>query len=183
MILPSRSGREPKSPLPHAGGVGGGTVRLDRNPLKKDPKHPTARSWELRQNPSDAETRLGRCLSGRRVAGTRFNRLFPMGPFVCDFASRGAKLVIEIDGDQHSAHAVEDEQRTKFLTTKGYRVIRFWNHDVLSNIEGVVAEIERIRTDSPSPIPSRERAGRSRESPDELPSRLREGLGEGLSNP
>jgi very-short-patch-repair endonuclease len=89
----------------------------------------------------------------------RFNRQFPIGPFICDFASRAAKLVIEVDGGQHAVRSDEDAGRTAYLNSQGYRVLRFWNNDVLANSEGVVKLIERALVDSPSPSPSRKREG------------------------
>ena len=114
---------------------------------------PTARSRELRRNPTEAERRLWTRLSARQVAGTRFNRQFPVGPFICDFVSRAAKLVIEVDGGQHSDREEADAQRSGYLEARGYRVIRFWNNDVLENIDGVVETIEQILMTSPPPAP------------------------------
>ncbi|HVF94745.1 MAG TPA: endonuclease domain-containing protein [Sphingomonas sp.] len=127
-------------------------------------KRPTARSRELRANMTDAERKLWSYLSARKVAGVRFNTQFPIGPFIGDFVSRGAKLVIEIDGGQHSSADHDDHERTRYMEVRGYRVIRFWNTDVLANIEGVVSEIERVLQDRPSPNPSREREGDTRGS-------------------
>jgi very-short-patch-repair endonuclease len=118
---------------------------------------PTACARGLRENATDAERRLWQAISARKVAGVRFNRQVPIGPFICDFVSRSLKLVIEVDGGQHD-EAV-DHQRTFFLENQGYRVIRFWNNDVLSNLDGRVAEIERVIVDMPSPNPSRKREG------------------------
>ncbi len=129
--------------------------------LDKGYRRPTARSRELRAAMTDAERRLWSCLSARKVAGVRFNTQFPIGPFICDFASRGAKLVIELDGGQHASMEREDAARTRYIETQGYRVIRFWNNDVMANIDGVVAEIARALQDMPSPSPSREREGDS----------------------
>ncbi len=127
--------------------------------LDKASKRPTARSRELRNNATDAERRLWAKLSARQVAGVRFNRQFPVGPFICDFVSRGAKLIVEVDGGQHADRIAADERRTAYLQSKGYRVIRFWNNDVLENIDGIIQMIERALSDSPSPNPSREREG------------------------
>jgi very-short-patch-repair endonuclease len=127
-------------------------------------------------------------ISARQVRGVRFNRQLPIGPFICDFVSRSARLIIEVDGGQHDADAAADAGRTAYLETHGYRVIRFWNNDVLQNIEGVITEIARVLIDSPSPNPSRKREGdlamprlAERYGATPLPSRLREGSGEGLS--
>ena len=102
---------------------------------------------------------MWRALSARKVAGVRFNRQVPVGPFICDFVARGCKLVIEVDGGQHGWRSEEDAARTRLLEAKGYRVLRFWNSDVLSNLEGVVNHIERTLAALPSPDPSREREG------------------------
>src|SRR3546814_5076794 len=98
-------------------------------------------------------------ISARKVAGVRFNRQFPIGPSICDFVSRTAKLIIEVDGGQHAVDVAKDEARTAYLEARGYRVIRFWNNDVLERIEGIVTEIERVLADMPSPNPSRKREG------------------------
>jgi very-short-patch-repair endonuclease len=122
--------------------------------LDKGYKRPTARSRELRLNATDAERKLWTQLSARKVVGVRFNRQFPIGPFICDFVSRSAKLVIEVDGGQHGVDVEKDRARTAYLEAQGYRVIRFWNNDVLDRIDGVVSEIERILANMPSPDPS-----------------------------
>ena len=120
---------------------------------------PTNRARELRNNPTDAEAKLWQALSARKLSGARFNRQVKIKPFICDFVARTPKLVVEIDGGQHALSPGEDASRTRYLEGKGYRVIRFWNNDVLGNLEGVVAEIERVLAERPSPSPSREREG------------------------
>jgi very-short-patch-repair endonuclease len=119
---------------------------------------PTLRSRELRNNPTPAEKRLWLALSNRRL-GARFNRQVVIRPFICDFVARTAKLIIELDGGQHALNADADAKRTRFLESRGYRVLRFWNNEVLENVEGVVTAIERALADRPSPNPSREREG------------------------
>ena len=127
--------------------------------MDKGYKRPTMRSRELRLNATPAERKLWEQLSARKLAGVRFNRQFPIGPFICDFVSRTEKPVIEVDGGQHAVDVAKDVARTAYLQAQGYRVIRFWNNDVLERIDGVVAEIERILADMPSPNPSRKREG------------------------
>jgi very-short-patch-repair endonuclease len=113
----------------------------------------------LRLNPTEPEKRLWHAISARKVAGVRFNRQFPVGPYICDFASRSARLIIELDGDTH-AHSVEyDQARSRFLESQGYRVIRFWNNEVMENLDGVVQRIELALGERPSPDPSRTREG------------------------
>jgi very-short-patch-repair endonuclease len=123
---------------------------------------PTIRARQLRNNATEAERKLWRAISGRKLAGVRFNRQFPIGQFICDFVSREKRLVIEIDGGQHAQSVDYDERRTRFLAAQGYHVIRFWNNDVITNIGGVLKMIEQAlaRLDnSPSPGPSRKREG------------------------
>ena len=137
----------------------------------------------LRANPTRAESALWQHLAARRTSGVRFNRQVPIGPFICDFVSRATKLVIEVDGGQHDGRAADDAQRTQFIEQQGYRVIRFWNNDVLERMEGVVAEIARVLAERPSPNPSRKRKGDTGAAEANLalllPSRSREGSGEG----
>jgi very-short-patch-repair endonuclease len=136
-------------------GSGEGLLSTEKAFRDKASKRPTARSRELRCNATDAERRLWARLSARQVAGTRFNRQFPIGPFVCDFVSRTARLVIEVDGGQHANQEAADRVRSGYLRAQGYHVVRFWNNEVLENIEGVVETIERIlRTSPPLPPPT-----------------------------
>lgn len=120
---------------------------------------PTLRSRELRNNATDAERKLWQHIRNRQLLGTRFNRQVPIGPFICDFAARTAKLIIELDGGQHALRTAADERRTSLLESRGYRVLRFWNGDVLENIDGVVSVIEAALVNRPSPDPSRLREG------------------------
>jgi very-short-patch-repair endonuclease len=121
--------------------------------LDKGYKRPTLRSRELRNNATPAERALWAQLGARKIAGTRFNRQFPIGPFICDFVSRTARLVIEVDGGQHAIDAAKDAARTAYLEARGYRVIRFWNNDVLERMDGVVMEIARVLLTCPPPTP------------------------------
>ena len=120
---------------------------------------PTLRSRELRKNATDAERLLWQYLRNRQLGGIRFNSQVPIGPFICDFVARTPKLIVEVDGGQHLARATEDTRRTIFLEDRGYRVIRFWNNDVLANVEGVLSMIEEALRDRPSPNPSRRAGG------------------------
>ncbi len=112
--------------------------------LDKAYQRPTARARDLRLNATPAEQKLWAQLSARKIAGVRFNRQVPVGPFICDFVARSLKLVIEVDGGQHDVARAKDERRTAYLAAQGYRVIRFWNNDVLERLDGVVLEIERV---------------------------------------
>jgi very-short-patch-repair endonuclease len=116
-------------------------------------RQPTLHSRELRNNPKAAEKKLWSVVSNRQLGGVRFNRQVAIRPFICDFVARTPKLIIELDGGQHALNVDADANRTKFLESRGYRVIRFWNNEVLENIEGVVTAIERALADMPSPTP------------------------------
>ncbi len=135
---------------------------LDETWFKANDKgysRPTLRSRELRTNATEAERKLWPHLSGRKLQGVRFNRQFPIGQFICDFVSRERRLVVEIDGGQHAVNAEYDARRTRFLNAQGYRAIRFWNNDVIDNIEGVLQRIAQTLDNMPSPSPSRKREG------------------------
>ncbi|QOZ30204.1 DNA methyltransferase [Bradyrhizobium sp. CCBAU 51753] len=95
----------------------------------------------LRVNQTDAETALWNRIRNRQIDGHKFARQIPIGRYICDFVCREKKLVIEVDGGQH-AESVSDEIRDRYLVGEGYRVLRFWNNDVLGNIEGVLLTIQ-----------------------------------------
>ncbi|CCW19355.1 protein of unknown function DUF559 [Sphingobium indicum BiD32] len=126
--------------------------------MDKGYARPTARARDLRNNATDAERVLWQAINARKVSGIRFNRQVPIGPFICDFVARSIGLVIEVDGGQHE-DAV-DAARTRYIEAQGFRVIRFWNNDVLGNLDGVIKDIMRVVADMPSPDPSRKREGR-----------------------
>ena len=92
----------------------------------------------LRRRSTDAERLLWSCLRSGQL-GAKFVRQFPIGPYIADFACRSAHLAIELDGGQH--HEAIDAPRTVVIEQHGYRVIRFWNNEVLANIDGVLATI------------------------------------------
>ncbi|HEY9286922.1 MAG TPA: DUF559 domain-containing protein [Candidatus Dormibacteraeota bacterium] len=99
------------------------------------------RARQLRRDQTDAEQRLWRLLRNRQINGLRFRRQFPIGPYFVDFACTTRRLVIELDGSQHMHAAAYDNQRTAFLATKGYKVLRFWDNDVLIHPEEVAEAI------------------------------------------
>ena len=102
---------------------------------------------------TDAERHLWLQLSRKNLSGYRFRRQVPMGPYFVDFACLKARLVIEIDGSQHAQAVDRDEQRTDWLKSRGFRVLRFWNNDVLQQTEGVLESIRRALLEPPGPPP------------------------------
>jgi len=100
------------------------------------------RARQLRQSSTDAERRMWSALRHRRLSRYRFRRQHPLGDFIVDFACTEHQLAIEVDGGQHSDNAA-DTSRTVWLESQGWKVLRFWNNDVLSNTNGVVETILR----------------------------------------
>jgi very-short-patch-repair endonuclease len=110
----------------------------------------------LRRDQTDAERKLWSRLRDRRLFGARFRRQHPIGIFIADFCCTEAKLVIELDGGQHALRLRDDQVRTKYLESQGYVVIRFWDNDVLTNMEGVlhrIVEALGVKGSRPSPCP------------------------------
>ena len=125
---------------------------------------------KLRRDPTEAEKRLWSKLRAGQLDGHKFVRQIGIGPYVVDFVCRDAKLVVEVDGSQH-ADSSKDAERTSFLNKLGYRVMRSWNNEVLSNTDGVleliVAALARDqqqtdRSNAPHPEPLPTEAGRGR---------------------
>lgn len=92
-------------------------------------------------------------MRANRFENRQFTRQTVIAPYIVDFASKAARLIIEIDGDTHSAKDRYDARRTEFLESLGYRVIRFANPDVISNIEGVLSVIADALRVPPLPSP------------------------------
>jgi very-short-patch-repair endonuclease len=111
----------------------------------------------LRHRQTDAERRLWARLRDRRLQGAKFARQVPIGPYVVDLCCRELKVIVELDGGQHAAAARADAKRTALLEALGYRVLRFWNNDVLANTDGVLQRIAQALAARPSPRPSPQR--------------------------
>ena len=140
----------------------------DANPAR------TARSRRLRLDATDAERRLWYRLRSRQIDGAKFVRQDPIGPYVVDFACREQRLIIEVDSGQHATDP-RDAVRDKWLADRGYRVLRFWNNDVLANTDGVLEAIcaalneattgAQNRGGAPSPRPSPRTRGEGARAP------------------
>ncbi len=124
----------------------------------------TLKARALRNNLTDVEQRLWRWLRGKQMGAT-FRRRYPIGPYIADFACTSLAIVIELDGGQHAENSGYDARRDAFLRSKGFSVLRFWNHQVMGELESVLAviwrEVEAARQrSSPSPLAGRAGVGR-----------------------
>ena len=104
----------------------------------------------LRGQQTDAEKRLWSRLRRKQVAGARFRRQMPVGPYIVDFACPSARLIVEVDGGQHGSDSKPDTRRDAWFHARGWRVLRFWNNQVLAETDSVVDEIYRaVRGSNP----------------------------------
>jgi very-short-patch-repair endonuclease len=102
---------------------------------------------------TDAEVNLWMRLRGKQIGGNYFRRQVPMGPYIVDFVCIKAHLIIEVDGSQHLSAVKYDDQRTAWLTSRGYRVLRFWDNDVLQQQSAVLESIRVALLEAPT-LPS-----------------------------
>ena len=109
---------------------------------KDTPKYVTALAHEMRVKPTQAEEMLWRFLSNKQLNGVKFRRQFPIDRYIVDFYSHHYNLVNEIDGDIHNNQIEYDSNRTKFIESSGFTIIRFTNEQVLGNIELVIKQIK-----------------------------------------
>jgi very-short-patch-repair endonuclease len=107
----------------------------------------------LRTNMTDSERRLWHHLRHRQLEGCRFRRQAPIGPYVVDFVCFERRLIVELDGGQHTQQKHEDALRTEWLNSQGFRVIRFWNHLVFEDQETVLETIWNALHTTPHPGP------------------------------
>jgi len=112
------------------------------------------RQRTLRRNSTDCERELWRYLRGRQMDGARFRRQHPFGDYILDFACIERKLVVELDGGQHARSTKYDGWRTRQLEQAGFAVLRFWNHDVFENRQGILEVILAALQDRAKPIPT-----------------------------
>ena len=118
------------------------------------------RARRMRREATRAEAHLWNALRASRLGGWKWKRQVPFGPYILDFLSVDAALVVEVDGGQHSDAAEYDTHRTAYLERQGLKVIRFWNTDVLTNRDGVCLavlaacsgdRVEQSGSERPSP--------------------------------
>ncbi|QHO75883.1 hypothetical protein ACH79_28010 [Bradyrhizobium sp. CCBAU 051011] len=116
---------------------------------------------------TDAETKLWRALRRAQLNGLSFRKQHPIGPFIVDFYCAPLRLAVEVDGGQHAELTKEsDDRRTHWLAEKGVTVVRYWNNDVLLNLEGVLSDLlahtERLAQAATTPTPTLSLSGGGR---------------------
>jgi very-short-patch-repair endonuclease len=111
----------------------------------------------LRKRQTDAEGLLWNRLRAKQIDGLRFRRQEPIDRYIVDFLCYEVRMVIEVDGGQHVEQKKVDKERDDWLASQGFKVLRFWDNDVLTNVEGVLEKIKDQVT--PSPSPSRQGRG------------------------
>jgi very-short-patch-repair endonuclease len=109
------------------------------------------RAHAFREGQTEAEAKSWSRLRGHKLNGVHFRRQHPIGEYIVDICAPREKLIIEVDGSQHLEYEGRDRERTKYLEAKGYKVIRFWNTEVVNHIEEVIVEIERALKELPPP--------------------------------
>jgi very-short-patch-repair endonuclease len=95
----------------------------------------------LRKNQTLAETALWQRLRNREFCGHKFRRQVPIGPYVVDFLCKASRLIVEVDGGQHANQVHDDAARDTYLRGQGYQIVRFWNNEVLGNLNGVLESL------------------------------------------
>lgn len=111
-------------------------------PAKRSNSKTMHRAGELRKEPTPAERKLWAYLRRDNLQGVNFRRQHALGNYIVDFVSIKRKLIIELDGSQHLEQEEYDTERTKFLQSMGYTVIRFWNHQIMNEMDNVIKAIE-----------------------------------------
>jgi very-short-patch-repair endonuclease len=106
-------------------------------------------SKKLRQGQTDVERKMWSLLRSRRLAGYKFRRQQPIGPYVADFCCFRPRVIVELDGGQHAEQAEKDQRRTAFLESEGFRVIRFWDNQVLKEMYSVMEVILEAMKNGP----------------------------------
>jgi very-short-patch-repair endonuclease len=118
-------------------------------PVRRTTPKIRQRAKELRHAPTPAEAKLWLNLRANQLNGHSFRRQHAIGPFITDFCCIKGKLVIELDGGQHVEQEVYDLERTAYLQSRGYHILRFWNDDVMKNIDRVVEVIVETLEEAP----------------------------------
>ena len=125
----------------------------------KSGKKPVKAAINLRKNSTEVERFLWSYLRRSQLEGFKFRRQQPLGKYIVDFVNFRKKIVIEVDGGQHAIKRVKDRERDKWLRKEGFEILRFWDNEVLENIEGVLKVVrdKLLLSPHPNPLPQGER--------------------------
>jgi very-short-patch-repair endonuclease len=121
--------------------------------LRKSRELQRANARRMRHRPTDAEKRFWWQVRAGRLGAFKFKRQYPIGPYIADFVCLERRLIVELDGTQHAAQQEYDVARTAFLESKGFRVMRFCNYSVLTNVNGVAAGVWAALNERAAPSP------------------------------
>ena len=146
---------------PKAPGWGRAARKVTQMPHSAITKRTRGQARTLRRSPTDAERKMWFLLRSLKPLGVHFRRQAPIGIYIADFVWHAGKLVVELDGSQHAeTRAAYDTKRTEWLQSQGYRVLRFWNNDVLKAPRSVgEAILTAVRESDPTPNPSPQGGG------------------------
>ncbi len=123
--------------------MGGGCRNIINHASKKISPITHQRAHNLRHDQSEPEAKLWTYLRTHRLGDVHFRRQHTIGKYIVDFCAPRHKLIIELDGSQHLDRELQDRVRSSFLSSKGYRILRFWNNDVMNNLDAVIVTIEQ----------------------------------------
>jgi very-short-patch-repair endonuclease len=121
--------------------------------LRKSRRLQRSNAQRMRHRPTDAEKKFWWRVRAKRLGGFKFKRQYPIGPYIADFVCLERRLIVELDGSQHSAQQEYDTARTAFLESKGFRVMRVCNYSVLTNADGVAEGVWAALKESAAPSP------------------------------
>jgi very-short-patch-repair endonuclease len=113
----------------------------------------TSNARALRGDMTDVERILWHAIRRKQIPDCRFRRQHPIGQYIADFACIDKRCVIELDGGQHQVQLAYDEKRTAYMQSQGWRVLRFWNNEVVENLNGVLAKISEVLSTQPPSQP------------------------------
>jgi very-short-patch-repair endonuclease len=120
-------------------------------PMPYDPTLPRDAARQLRTNITEPEQKLWWRLRKKQLDGFKFRRQYSIGPFFVDFICLEARLIVELDGSQHDDRRAQDESRSAYLRANGYTVLRFWNSEVMTQIDSVIERIAEALNQTPRP--------------------------------
>ena len=123
---------------------------------RESPEH--RRAKQLRHDQTDTERKLWSRLRARQLAGVKFRRQHSIGRYIVDFCCAECGLIVEVDGGHHASQVEADQRRTTFLERRGYRILRFWDHEVLIDLEAVLEQIVAVVGNPHPPLSLNEKA-------------------------